>query len=80
LETAATDDLVAFNFYRVDLRREGETETRIINLAFSPMVGPGNTLAIIDPVEFGRGTYQILTVKNTANTVSGSCAVRVYFR
>lgn len=79
--TATLDDTSTFNFYKVEIRRDDQSVFRNVSQSSMPAPGPNAELAVINPADFGPGTYQIvLTVVDDTGNYPEPCAIRVTFR
>lgn len=78
--TAYTTGELPFNFFKVELQREGDAVVSNVGQSPMPAFGPNDLLAVIDPSVFGPGTYWItVTAVDQIGNYPPPCAIRVSF-
>lgn len=81
LGTATLYEPDVFNFYKVEIRPEGDPVFRNLSLSSTAAAGTSQVLASVNPALFGPGHYQlVLTVVDETGNFPAPCAIRVTFR
>ncbi|MBN1963441.1 MAG: hypothetical protein JW910_02270, partial [Anaerolineae bacterium] len=79
--TATLSEPDRFNFYKIEIRPEGDPVFRNVRLSSAPAPNAGTPLASVDPALFGPGHYQlVLTVVDETGNFPAPCAIRITFR